>query len=74
MSALEIRNRVRLAAAQSAWDNAPEVCDDEDDELWGRRNAITEARLELDRAERLLNAGRILQCDQAMADAAGYLL
>ena len=72
-AAIEIRNRVRFAAAQHAYDCAAEP-DPEADEFADRRAAIEMAREELDRAVMHLNSGHLMLCDQAMADAAGFIV
>ena len=73
MSALEIRNRVRFAAAQQAWDDAlPE--DDEPDEIADRFDQIELARKLLTQAEKHLEKYETALCDQCMADAMGALV
>jgi len=71
--AREMLNRVRFAAAQSAYDNAAPP-DDEPDEIAERRAQIEEAQLALIAAESMLNQGRLLTCDGLMADACNWLL
>jgi len=73
MTALEIRNRIRFAAAQQAWDDAtPE--DDNYDGMDDRYDAIQLALKALNRAMKHLDNYQIALCDQAMADAVGHLV
>ena len=73
MTALAIRNRIRFAAAQQAWDDRlpPEP---EADEIESRFEAIEMARQKLSQAMKHLEHYEPALADQCMADAVGYLV
>ena len=73
MTALEIRNRIRFAQAQQAWDDMlPE--EPEADEIEQRYEAIEMARQKLSAAMKHLEHYEVALADQAMADAVGCLV
>ena len=73
MTALQIRNRIRFAAAQQAWDDRLPA-EPECDEIEERYAQIEEARQALTRAAKHLERYETALCDQAMADAMGALV
>jgi hypothetical protein len=72
-AALEIRNRVRAASSQAAFDNQAPPDDDEDDEIYSRRAAIEHAMQHLRMALTYLADGDLLGADRLMADAMSEL-
>jgi hypothetical protein len=73
MTALQIRNRIRFAQAQQAWDDMLPA-EPESDAIEERYAAIDEARQCLTRAARHLEKYEVALADQAMADAMGALV
>jgi len=69
----DAQQSIRWVRAQEAWDNRSEP-EPECDEFADRRAAIEMCREELDRAVRYLNSGHLMLADQAMADAAGFIV